>query len=149
MTFTPPAGPSAVVGGSLRGGEFYDGTLYSAVVSPEWRASAHLRVGADVQLDRLDFIARGEREWSKLARLRVMAAASPRLMFTAVFQSSSVARLGQANARLRYNVSEGHDLWVVRTSAESRSRSDDAVRAGDRAGNGDDQVHQELRDITA
>ncbi|HEU4993812.1 MAG TPA: EamA family transporter [Gemmatimonadaceae bacterium] len=136
LDFTPSGGSSMVVGGTLRGGEFYDGTLYSATVSPEWRASAHLRVGADVQLDRLDFQSRDQREWSKLARLRVLAAASPRLMLTTVVQASSVARLGQVNARLRYNLSEGHDLWIVYTHLANleRDRTTPLTPATARAG---------------
>jgi hypothetical protein len=113
VTLTAPSGPRFVVGGSLRAGEFYDGTLYSLLLAPEWRASAHLRVSGDIQLDRVDFSARDEREWSRLVRLRVLASATPRLSVSAVIQASSLADLGTANLRLRYNVREGHDLWLV------------------------------------
>src|SRR5205814_9794003 len=57
-------GPRMVVGGSVRAGEYYDGRLWSLLLSPEWRASAHLRLSADLELDRLEFPARGERVWS-------------------------------------------------------------------------------------
>ena len=113
LSFTPPNGPSAVLGATLRGGDYYDGTLYSALLTPEWRASAHLRVAADLELARLDFPSRGRREWSKLGRLRVFASASPRLSLIALLQGNSVGRVGTANVRLRYNMAEGHDLWVV------------------------------------
>jgi hypothetical protein len=106
-------GPRAVVGGSVRAGEYYDGRLWSLLLSPEWRASAHLRLSADLELDRLEFPARDERVWSPLARLRVLASASPRLSFSAVFQANGTADLGTANLRLRYSVREGHDLWIV------------------------------------
>ena len=106
-------GPRVVIGGSVRGGEYYDGRLYSLLVSPEWRASAHLRVSADLQLDRLEFPTRGERVWSRLARLRVLASANPRLSLSAVLQANGTADLATANLRLRYSMSEGHDLWVV------------------------------------
>jgi hypothetical protein len=106
-------GPRAVVGGSVRAGEYYDGRLYSLIVSPEWRASAHLRVSADLQLDRLEFPSRGERVWSRLARLRVLASVNPRLSLSAVLQANGTADLATANLRLRYSMSEGHDLWVV------------------------------------
>jgi hypothetical protein len=113
LKLKPSTGPRAVVGGSARAGEYYDGRLYSLLLSPEWRASAHLRLSADLQLDRLEFPARGERVWSRLARLRVLASASPRLSFSAVLQLNGTADLATANFRLRYSVSEGHDLWVV------------------------------------
>jgi len=113
LSFTPPNGPRAVLGATLRGGEYYDGTLYSALITPEWRASAHLRVAADLELSRLDFPARGQREWPKVGRLRVFASASPKLSLIALLQGNSVNRVATANVRLRYNMAEGHDLWVV------------------------------------
>jgi len=113
LGMTPPGGPPLVVGGSVRAGDYYDGSLYSLVLSPEWRASSHLRLAGEVQIDRLDFPVRGERAWSKLARLKVLASASPRLSFSAVLQASSVAERATGNLRLRYNPREGHDLWIV------------------------------------
>jgi hypothetical protein len=97
----------------VRAGEYYDGRLYSLLLSPEWRASAHLRLSADLQLDRLEFPARDERVWSALGRLRVLASANPRLSLSAVLQLNGSADLATANLRLRYSVSEGHDLWAV------------------------------------
>jgi hypothetical protein len=113
LTLTAPTGPRVVVGGSLRAGEYYDGTLYSLLLTPEWRASAHLRLSGDLQLDRLDFSTRGQREWSKLVRLRVLASATPQLSLSAVIQANGLADMATANLRLRYNAREGHDLWLV------------------------------------
>jgi hypothetical protein len=108
-----PTGPRAVLGGGLRLGEYYDGTLASLTLAPELRASAHLRVAGEVQVHRLAFANRGQREWSRLARLRILASASPRLSLSTVLQVNSLADLATANLRLRYNVREGHDLWMV------------------------------------
>jgi hypothetical protein len=113
LKLKPSTGPRVVLGGTVRAGEYYDGRLYSLLLSPEWRASAYLRLSADLELDRLDFPARDERVWSPLARLRVLASASPRLSFSAVLQANGTADLATAKVRLRYSVREGHDLWVV------------------------------------
>jgi hypothetical protein len=113
LKLKPSTGPRAVVGGTVRGGEYYDGRLYSILVTPEWRASAYLRLSADLQLDRLEFPDRDERVWSELVRLRVLASASPRLSFSATIQANGSADLATANFRLRYSLREGHDLWVV------------------------------------
>jgi hypothetical protein len=113
LTLAAPTGPRAVVGGSVQAGGYYDGTLYSLLLTPEWRASAHLRVSADLELTRINFPDRGEREVSRLARLRILASATPQLSLSAVVQANGLADLATGNFRLRYNVSEGHDLWVV------------------------------------
>jgi hypothetical protein len=128
LKLKPSTGPRAVVGGSLRAGEYYDGRLYSLVLSPEWRASAYLRLSADLQLDRLEFPSRDERVWSQLARLRVLASASPRLSLSATLQANGVADLGTANLRLRYSVREGHDLWVVYNHEQNLDRHRAEIR---------------------
>ncbi len=122
LELKPSTGPRVVVGGGVRAGEYYDGRLYSLLLSPEWRASAYLRISADLQLDRLEFPSRDERVWSQLARLRVLASASPRLSLSATLQANGVADLGTANLRLRYSVREGHDLWVVYNHEQNLDR---------------------------
>jgi hypothetical protein len=113
LSLAPSNGPRAVLGGSVRAGEYFDGTLVTFTLSPEWRASAHLRVAGEIQIDRLEFNARGERVWSQLARLRALISATPRLSLTTVLQANTAGDLATANLRLRYNVREGHDLFVV------------------------------------
>ena len=122
LALTSSTGPRSVIGGSVRAGEYFDGQLYSLVLSPEWRASAHLRVAAEAQVARLDFPERGQREWSRLARLRVMASATPQLSLSAVLQANSLANLATGNVRLRYNVREGDDLWIVYGHHENLDR---------------------------
>ncbi len=113
LNLSASTGPRAVVSGTVRGGDYFDGSLYSLLITPEWRASAHLRVAADLQVDRVDFSGRDQREWSRLARLRVLASASAKLSLSSVVQLNSLADLATGNFRLRYNFREGHDLWVV------------------------------------
>ena len=123
LKLKPSTGPRAVVGGTVRAGEYYDGRLYSLLLSPEWRASAYLRLSADLQLDRLEFPERDQRVWSRLVRLRALASASPRLSLSAVLQANGVADLAPANLRLRYSVREGHDLWVVYNHDQNLDRN--------------------------
>lgn len=113
LSLTAPQGPRIVAAGSLRAGEYYDGTLYTLTVAPEWRPSAHLRAAAEVQIDRLAFAPRGEKEWSHLVRLRFLASANTRLSLSTLLQVNTLAHLATANLRLRYTWGEGHDLWLV------------------------------------
>ena len=123
LELKPSTGPRLVVGGTARAGEYYDGRLYSLLLSPEWRASAYLRLSAELQLDRLEFPSRAERVWSRLARVKVLASANPRLSLSAVLQANGTADVATAKLRLRYSVSEGHDLWVVYNHDQNLDRS--------------------------
>jgi hypothetical protein len=136
LELKPSTGPRAVVGGSACAGEYYDGRLYSLLLSPEWRASAYLRLSADLQLDRLEFPDRYQRVWSRLVRLRALASASPRLSLSAVLQANGVADLATANLRIRYSVREGHDLWVVYNHDQNldRDRAEPRMPATARSG---------------
>jgi drug/metabolite transporter (DMT)-like permease len=113
LSHTPATGTRFAVGGAIRAGQYFDGTWTGIVIAPEWRASRFFRVGGDLQVDHISFDARNEGEWSQLARVRVRAAASPRLTFSAVLQSNALAKAATANLRLRYNTAEGNDLYVV------------------------------------
>jgi hypothetical protein len=113
IAFAPSTGPRAVISAALRAGDYYDGTIVSFLAGPEWRASAHLRISGEVQLDRIEFDARAERATSALLRLRVLASASPAVSFSGVFQVNTLADMATGNVRLRWNLREGHDLWVV------------------------------------
>jgi len=80
---------------------------------------------------------RDQRVWSPLARLRVLASASPRLSFSAVLQANGTADLATANLRLRYSVREGHDLWLVYNHDQNLDRdrwSDTYIPATARSG---------------
>ena len=61
----------------------------------------------------MEFASRDQDEWSRLARVRVLAAVNARLTLGAVVQSNSLARLALGNVRVRWNAGEGNDLWVV------------------------------------
>ena len=130
LAMTPSSGPRAVAGASLRAGEYFDGSLYTLTLSPEWRASAHLRVSAEIQVDRLEFAARGERVWSQLARLRALLSATPRLSLTTVLQANTSGDLATANLRLRYNAREGHDLFVVYGHHHNLEQTTGTARSG-------------------
>ncbi|HXI22084.1 MAG TPA: hypothetical protein VNH46_13410, partial [Gemmatimonadales bacterium] len=135
LTLASPTGPRLVLGGSAQAGQYFDGALYSLQLTPEWRASVHFRISGDLEVARVSFSDRGERQWSRLARLKVLASATPQLSLTAVLQANSLADLATADFRLRYNLAEGHDLWVVYSHGLNldRSRMDPEAPATARA----------------
>ncbi|MGH7588540.1 MAG: hypothetical protein ACRELU_08105, partial [Gemmatimonadota bacterium] len=101
------------VGGSLRVGTFFDGTLTSVGIAPVWNVSPHLSLRAEYLHDRADFDDRDERFRAHILRLRTSVSIDARASVNAFVQLNSLADVVAGNVRFRYNLSEGHDLWVV------------------------------------
>ncbi len=110
--------------GSINGGSFYDGTRFGFMLSPTWIQSRHLEVGAEVEVNRIRFSSRRQSFNSMLTRLRLQAAVNNRFSGNALLQYSNIAESIGINARLRYNFSEGHDLYFVYNEffAEEKNR---------------------------
>ncbi|MGH7572372.1 MAG: DUF5916 domain-containing protein, partial [Gemmatimonadota bacterium] len=113
VNFTPGQNWTFGVGGSLRVGTFFDGTLTSVGIAPVWNVSPHLSLRAEYLHDRADFDDRNERFRSHILRLRTSVSVDSRASVNAFVQMNSQADVVAGNVRFRYNFSEGHDLWVV------------------------------------
>ena len=106
-------------GGVLRGqvnveaGEFYDGTQTSVTVRPTWHASPHLELTSEYQYAAVAFAERGERLHTHIGRLRGLAMVNTRLSAAGFVQYNSLLRTVVGNLRLRYNPTEGTDLYIV------------------------------------
>lgn len=94
-------------------GSFYDGTRLSGSVSPIWNASAHFQLSGAVQVNRITFPARDQRATTTLGRLRALVMWNSRLSTLAFVQYSDASNAAVVNLRLRYNPTEGNDLYVV------------------------------------
>lgn len=97
----------------FRAGTYFDGRRTQIIVSPTWNVSPHLELGAAYQLTSLRFDARNEKADIQLLRLRVRTALNARASGNAFLQYNSTTDRVDLNLRLRYNVSEGTDLWIV------------------------------------
>ncbi len=100
-------------GAELQAGTFFDGTQVIAGITPAWNVSPHLDLQASYDRIWIRFPDRDQRFDSHLAQLRVMVALNTELSTVAFVQYNSAARRLTTNARFRYNLSEGNDLWVV------------------------------------
>jgi hypothetical protein len=96
-----------------RAGTFFDGTRAQVIVTPTWNLSRHLELGASYQLTRLRFADRNQQDDIHLARLQVRAALDVRASANAFVQYNSTTDRVDLNLRLRYNLTEGTDLWLV------------------------------------
>jgi hypothetical protein len=98
---------------TVTAGEFYDGTRLGFTANPAWNPSKHLELNGRYEVNRIEFAGRHESTTTQLARLSVQVAFDTRLSFSTFVQYSNVADLTALNARFRFNVREGTDLWIV------------------------------------
>ena len=108
-----PLGRQLVTQTGLTAGGYFDGWRLAPRFAPTWYVSPHLELGGDYEVNRIRFPARGEEFTSHLLRLRARTELDARWSASALVQYSSAAERLSANARLRFNVREGTDLWVV------------------------------------
>ncbi len=95
-------------------GQFYDGHRVAITPRLVWNARPpHLELGADYSFNALRFPDRDRSLDVHLLRVRVRVAYDPRLSLSTFWQYNSVEDVGSLNARLRFNVRDGTDLWIV------------------------------------
>lgn len=94
-------------------GTFYDGWQATATVTPIWYASPHLELRATYLYSHVWFSERGQGFDAHVARLRIGTALDTRMSAIAFVQYNSTADVLSANVRLRFNIREGNDLWIV------------------------------------
>ncbi|HEX6070507.1 MAG TPA: DUF5916 domain-containing protein, partial [Longimicrobiaceae bacterium] len=98
---------------SVTAGGFYDGWRGSLTVNPTWNVSSHLELGGAYVYDRVRFPDRNQAFDGHIGRLRIDAALDTRLSARSYVQYSTSSGSATVNLRLRYNVREGNDLWIV------------------------------------
>ena len=113
LVYTMPAGLKLRTDVDFRAGTYFDGFRQQLILSPTWNVSKHLELGAGYQLTRLRFGVRDESADIHLLRFRVRTALDVRASGNAFIQYNSTTDRLDFNVRLRYNVSEGTDLWIV------------------------------------
>lgn len=94
-------------------GSFYDGWRLSQGITPRWNVSPSLELSGTYQLDLIKFSERNKHFYSHIGRLRIQVMFSTKLTASAFIQYNSNADTIISNARIRYNPSEGNDLYIV------------------------------------
>jgi len=129
FNFQAPPGPLLRTDIDARIGGFYDGWRFRLLAEPTWNLSRHVEIGGGYELNRIRFPDRDAALDVHVARLRLGAAVNARFSAVALLQLNSVDdRLG-VNLRVRYNFSEGSDLWLVYDEGFNTER--DALAAGE------------------
>lgn len=99
--------------GSFYAGQFYDGSLFTADFYPTWYASKYLEISPEYELNIARFPDRNSSFTSQIVRLRLNTALNVHFFSNAFIQYDNIAKNVAANIRLRYNISEGRDIYLV------------------------------------
>lgn len=94
-------------------GSFFDGTRFSAGLFPKWIASKYLEFTGSYQFDFIDFSERNQKLTSHLFQLKNLITLNTKISLATFIQYSNTAKISLANARFRYNPSEGNDFYLV------------------------------------
>jgi hypothetical protein len=113
LQYSMSSGSKLRTSADFRAGTYFDGRRTQLIIDPTWNVSRHLELGAGYQITRLRFPQRNESADIHLLRLRIRTALDVRASGNAFIQYNSTTDRLDFNVRLRYNVAEGTDLWVV------------------------------------
>jgi hypothetical protein len=107
---------------SVAAGQFYDGHRVEVAASPSWNPSPHLELSGTYSFNAIRFPDRDLAVDLHLLRLRFRAAYDTHLSLSTFIQYNSLDDLTSLNARLRYNIRDGNDLWIVYDEAINTDR---------------------------
>lgn len=113
IAWSMPSGARLRTGIDARAGTYFDGSRQQIRLTPTWNVSPHLELGGDYLFSRIRFGDRNQGADVHLPALRVRAAVNARASGNALIQYNSTTARVDFNVRLRYNFSEGTDLWIV------------------------------------
>jgi hypothetical protein len=123
FVYLMPSGSKLRTNADFRTGTYFDGTRTQLILTPTWNLSRHLELGGDYQMTRLRFDSRNQAVNIHLLRARIRTALDARASGNAFVQYNSTTNRIDFNVRLRYNVSEGTDLWLVYNEGLDTDRS--------------------------
>ncbi|MGD8780435.1 MAG: DUF5916 domain-containing protein [Ignavibacteria bacterium] len=94
-------------------GRFYDGWRYELNINNVWNISKHLNIEAYYEVNFIRLSDWNQGFNSHITRLRLDLMMNKNFSIRSFAQYNSIADLVVLNVRLRYNFSEGNDLWLV------------------------------------
>jgi hypothetical protein len=113
LNYRPPMGALVRPGVRVGGGQFYDGTIASAQLSPAWSVSRHLTLSGAYEINHIQFPDRDQEFRSHIGRLRTEVTFTTSTSASTFVQYNSADDVVVLNFRFRFNPAEGTDLYVV------------------------------------
>ena len=97
----------------LDGGTFYDGRRFTAGVIPQWSIVPDVELSGMLQYNYVTFPGRSQKLIAPLARIRLLWTLSTKFSASALVQYNGGDDAAVINVRLRFNPSEGTDVYLV------------------------------------
>jgi hypothetical protein len=113
LAYRAPNAATFRPGGTVEVGSFFDGWQFTTRLTPTWNVSKHLELAGTYQYTRIGFPDRDQEHRANVLGLRARGAMNTRLSASAFVQYSHAADAFTGNLRVRYNPSEGNDLYLV------------------------------------
>jgi len=104
---------------SVERGGLYGGERTTVAIEPIWSQSRHLELSASTSLTMLALPA-SARQTQTLLRARMRVAMTQQWFAEAFVQWNSTIETRSANLRIRFNPTEGHDLWLAVDATDQR-----------------------------
>ncbi|TKJ41787.1 hypothetical protein CEE37_04250 [candidate division LCP-89 bacterium B3_LCP] len=111
--FSSPMSGTFLLSGGIEGGTFYDGSRRSANIFALLNLPCNLELSSYYEINWITFPDRDQELFAHIGRLRGLFMPSTKLSLSAFIQYNSADNIIVGNARLRYNPSEGRDLYLV------------------------------------
>ncbi|MFT4568864.1 MAG: hypothetical protein ACI9FN_003833 [Saprospiraceae bacterium] len=99
--------------GEINSGAFYDGSRIGLAFSPVYNLSSSVELSATYEYNRASFDIRNEVLNFHLMRLKSLFMFDTKLSLATLVQYNNQSKSFVGNVRLRYNPSEGNDLYIV------------------------------------
>lgn len=112
---------------SMTWGGFFDGRRTTLGLSTAWNLSSHFELSNEYEYNRVWFDDRNQEFDAHIARLRLKTALNTKLSLSSFVQYNSEIENTSINARFRYNIAEGDDLWLVYDNVLNTNRNQTAV----------------------
>lgn len=112
-TFGSPATSRFSVKSENLLGQYYDGSVISVKLLPQWSLSQSIKIEGQYQFNSISFPVRDQKYVSHVTGLKLTFMFSTKLSAGAFIQYNSAADAFLTNIRIRYNPREGNDLYLV------------------------------------
>lgn len=123
MSYRAPNGWVFRPGMNMGIGGFFDGSRQTYGISSDWNLSSHIEIANEYEYNKVRFGERSQEFDAHIARLRLRTALNTKLSLTTFAQYNSEISKTSINARFRYNLAEGDDLWIVYDNVLNTERS--------------------------